>query len=135
MVLRSLIKVAMAAGEAVTKAFSKAVREEMKASQHAASRQAASSSKSSPNEEREATKANARMGISLQESMQILDVKAPLNPEEIEKRFNHLFEANDKAKGGSLYIQSKVFRAKERIDAELARAAEAEQKKQEKENL
>uniref|UniRef100_A0A914P1S8 Mitochondrial import inner membrane translocase subunit tim-16 n=1 Tax=Panagrolaimus davidi TaxID=227884 RepID=A0A914P1S8_9BILA len=102
---------------------------------HAASRQAASSSKSSPDEEREATKANARMGISLQESMQILDVKAPLNPEEIEKRFNHLFEANDKAKGGSLYIQSKVYRAKERIDAELARAAETEQKKQEKENL
>uniref|UniRef100_A0AC34GLQ7 Mitochondrial import inner membrane translocase subunit TIM16 n=1 Tax=Panagrolaimus sp. ES5 TaxID=591445 RepID=A0AC34GLQ7_9BILA len=73
------------------------------------------------------------MGISLQESMQILDVKAPLDPEEIEKRFKHLFEANDKTKGGSLYIQSKVFRAKERIDAELSRAAEAEQKKQAKE--
>lgn len=26
---------------------------------------------------------------------------------------------NDKAKGGSFYLQSKVFRAKERIDEEL----------------
>ena len=100
------------------------------ASQHAASRQASGSSRSSPNEEKEATKANARMGISLQESMQILDVKAPLNPEEIEKRFNHLFEANEKTKGGSLYLQSKVYRAKERIDAELSRASEAEAEQQ-----
>lgn len=27
---------------------------------------------------------------------------------------------NDKTKGGSFYLQSKVFRAKERIDEELA---------------
>lgn len=73
------------------------------------------------------------MGISLQESMQILDVKAPLDSEEVEKRYKHLFEVNDKSKGGSLYLQSKVYRAKERIDAEFSRAAESEQKKQENE--
>lgn len=56
--------------------------------------------------------------------MQILDVKAPLNPEEVEKRYKHLFEANEKAKGGSFYIQSKVYRAKERIDEELRNLSE-----------
>lgn len=40
--------------------------------------------------------------------MQILDVKA-LNKEEIENRFKHLFEINEKEKGGNLYLQSKVF--------------------------
>jgi import inner membrane translocase subunit TIM16 len=39
--------------------------------------------------------------------MQILDVKA-LDKEEVEKRFKHLFEINEKEKGGTLYIQSKV---------------------------
>jgi hypothetical protein len=36
-------------------------------------------------------------------------VKDPLEPKEIEERYKHLFEANDKAKGGSLYIQAKVI--------------------------
>uniref|UniRef100_A0AC34QWK8 Mitochondrial import inner membrane translocase subunit TIM16 n=1 Tax=Panagrolaimus sp. JU765 TaxID=591449 RepID=A0AC34QWK8_9BILA len=126
MVLRSLVKVVVAAGEAVTKAFARAVREEIKASQQAAARQATSSGSSgSSSEEKEATKANARLGISLQESIQILDVKAPLNPEEVEKRFKHLFEVNEKSKGGSFYLQSKVYCAKQRIDEELRRQEEA----------
>lgn len=40
--------------------------------------------------------------------MKILNVQDPLNPEEVEKNYKHLFEINDKAKGGSLYLQSKV---------------------------
>lgn len=37
----------------------------------------------------------------------------------MQKKYEHLFAVNDKAKGGSFYLQSKVFRAKERIDQEL----------------
>lgn len=37
----------------------------------------------------------------------------------MEEKFQHLFNINDKSKGGSFYLQSKVFRAKERIDQEL----------------
>lgn len=40
--------------------------------------------------------------------MQILDIKALDNKEEIEQRFKHLFEINEKEKGGTLYMQSKV---------------------------
>ena len=36
-----------------------------------------------------------------------------------QKKFEHLFQVNDKSKGGSFYIQSKVVRAKERIDQEV----------------
>lgn len=40
--------------------------------------------------------------------MKILNVQDPLNPEEVEKNYRHLFAINDKTKGGSLYLQSKV---------------------------
>lgn len=43
-----------------------------------------------------------------QESLQILNVKTPLNREEVEKHYEHLFNINDKSKGGTLYLQSKV---------------------------
>lgn len=56
--------------------------------------------------------------MTLEEAQQILNLDK-LDPEEITKRYEHLFAVNDKAKGGSFYIQSKVFRAKERIDEEL----------------
>ncbi|KAF7243092.1 Mitochondrial import inner membrane translocase subunit tim16-B [Varanus komodoensis] len=57
-------------------------------------------------------------GLSLQEAQQILNVSG-LGPEEIEKNYAHLFKVNDKSVGGSFYLQSKVVRAKERLDEEL----------------
>uniref|UniRef100_A0A915ETP4 Mitochondrial import inner membrane translocase subunit tim-16 n=1 Tax=Ditylenchus dipsaci TaxID=166011 RepID=A0A915ETP4_9BILA len=129
MVFRNLAKVVIAFGEAAGKAFQKAVKEEFSASKHAAQSQTSATSSNStsskrPTAEQEAIKTNARLGISLQESMQILNVKAPLDPSEVEEKFKHLFEINEKTKGGSLYLQSKVFRAKERLDEELRQEAE-----------
>lgn len=43
-----------------------------------------------------------------------------MTPEEVQKRYEYLFQINDKSKGGSFYLQSKIFRAKERLDKELA---------------
>lgn len=54
------------------------------------------------------SKGDLKLGISLEESVQILNVKKELNPEEVEKNFQHLFEVNQKEKGGSFYLQSKV---------------------------
>ena len=59
-------------------------------------------------------------GMSLKESKQILNLHS-LNPEQIAHSFDYLFKANDKSNGGSFYIQSKVFRAKERIELELSK--------------
>lgn len=58
-------------------------------------------------------------GITLEEAQQILNL-SKLDAQEAQEKFEHLFNMNDKTKGGSFYLQSKVFRAKERIDQELA---------------
>lgn len=57
-------------------------------------------------------------GITLEEAMQILNLDK-LEPKEVQEKYEHLFNVNEKSKGGSFYLQSKVFRAKERIDQEF----------------
>jgi len=58
-------------------------------------------------------------GMTVEEAKQILNISDLGNVEEIQKKYEHLFNVNDKVKGGSFYLQSKIFRAKERIDEEL----------------
>ena len=45
--------------------------------------------------------------------------------ESMMQRFKTLFDKNDPTKGGSFYLQSKVLRARERIEMEVREAAEA----------
>lgn len=59
-------------------------------------------------------------GITLDEAQQILNLSDLNSEDDVKKNYEHLFNVNDKSKGGSFYLQSKVFRAKERIDQELA---------------
>lgn len=79
----------------------------------------------------------ASSGLTLDEACKILNVKPPqggkANMEDVMARFKRLFDANDPKNGGSFYLQSKVLRARERIemevkDAEQAIAREAELK-------
>lgn len=67
----------------------------------------------------------------MEEAQQILNVNK-LEAAEVEEKFKHLFEVNDKARGGSFYLQSKVFRAKERIDQELLAALKKQNEAQPK---
>lgn len=66
--------------------------------------------------------------MTLDEACKILNVKPPqgvnTNTEEIMERFKKLFDSNDPQKGGSFYLQSKILRARERIDAEIRPALE-----------
>ncbi|KAK9812336.1 hypothetical protein WJX73_003264 [Symbiochloris irregularis] len=55
--------------------------------------------------------------LSLQEARAILGVEKDAPLEEVLKRYNHLFDANEKS--GSFYLQSKVYRAKEALEAEM----------------
>ena len=70
----------------------------------------------------------ASTGLTLDEACKILNVKPPqggkANMEDVLARFKRLFDVNDPDKGGSFYLQSKVLRARERIELEL-REAEA----------
>lgn len=109
---KHLFQIIVLGTQVIGKAFARALRQEFAASQAAASRAGGG--------EKGAVHAaqDIKYGINLEEAMQILNV-SKLEKEEINKRYEHLFNANEKSKGGSFYIQSKVVRAKERLDQEL----------------
>ncbi|CAL8134450.1 unnamed protein product [Orchesella dallaii] len=101
---------------AVGRAFVKALQQEYIASEAAAAARRDSKGGSGKDY------TSNRHGMSVEEARQILNVgqegRGPLessNTEEIQKQFDHLFKINGTAQGGSLYIQSKVYRAKERL--------------------
>lgn len=99
--------------QSVGRAFVKAVRQEIEAS-----RAAANQHRTNVNSQSKCLDLSVK-GMTLHEAQQILNVKDLSNIEEIRGNFEHLFRVNEKTTGGSFYIQSKVFRAKERIDREL----------------
>jgi import inner membrane translocase subunit TIM16 len=73
----------------------------------------------------------ASSGLTLEEACKILNVKPPMagesNMEAAMERFKKLYDLNDPTKGGSFYLQSKILRARERIEME---AREAERRAQ-----
>ncbi|CDS42567.1 mitochondrial import inner membrane translocase [Echinococcus multilocularis] len=109
-----LAQVILSVSRILGRAFVKALQEEYAASINAA-RARASADKSSSKSDY----GSSLSGISLEEAKQILNISDIHNVEEVAKKYDYLFTVNDKKNGGSLYLQSKVFRAKERIDEEL----------------
>lgn len=72
-------------------------------------------------------------GLTLDEACKILNVAPPkageANLTQVHEKFKRLFDNNDPKKGGSFYLQSKVLRARERIELEshkLAKQAKEE---------
>ncbi|XP_015246706.1 PREDICTED: mitochondrial import inner membrane translocase subunit TIM16-like isoform X1 [Cyprinodon variegatus] len=96
--------------QVVGRAFARALQQEYAASQAAARARGRTGQQSAA--------ASSISGMSLQEAQQILNLST-LSPEEIQKNYEHLFKVNEKSVGGSFYLQSKVVRAKERLDEEL----------------
>ncbi|XP_049624495.1 mitochondrial import inner membrane translocase subunit TIM16 [Suncus etruscus] len=96
--------------QVVGRAFARALRQEFAASRAAADARGRAGQQSAA--------ASNLSGLSLQEAQQILNV-SQLSAEEVQKNYEHLFKVNDKSVGGSFYLQSKVVRAKERLDEEL----------------
>nr|ABM55608.1 putative mitochondria-associated granulocyte macrophage CSF signaling molecule [Maconellicoccus hirsutus] len=114
-----IVQIIVLGSQVVSKAFVKALKQEYAASQQAASKAGGGNKGASR------AASNARAGLTLEEAMQILNIDK-VTPEEVNKRYEHLFNANDKSKGGSFYIQSKVVRAKERLDQELAQQSKTD---------
>ncbi|KAL9624439.1 MAG: hypothetical protein Q9160_001402 [Pyrenula sp. 1 TL-2023] len=65
-------------------------------------------------------------GLTLDEACKILNVKPPMrgqtNIDTVFERFKRLYDLNDPNKGGSFYLQSKILRARERIELEVREA-------------
>ncbi|XP_051156646.1 mitochondrial import inner membrane translocase subunit Tim16 [Leptopilina boulardi] len=118
-----IVQIIVLGSQVVAKAFARALRQEIAASQEAARRAGGG--------ERGAQRAaaNAKTGISLEEALKILNVEKPNEKEQIDKHYKYLMEANDRSKGGSFYLQSKVVRAKERIDEELQHVSSQKEQK------
>ncbi|XP_043567392.1 mitochondrial import inner membrane translocase subunit tim16 [Chiloscyllium plagiosum] len=107
---RYLVQIIIVGAQVVGRAFARAVRQEMAASKAAAEARGQAG--------RQSAAATNITGMSLQEAQQILNV-TKLHTKDIQKNYEHLFKVNDKSVGGSFYLQSKVVRAKERLDEEL----------------
>lgn len=59
----------------------------------------------------------SRKTMSIEEARSILGVDAQCTLEDVTGRYAKMFEANEK--NGSFYLQSKIHRAKERMEAEF----------------
>ncbi len=65
-------------------------------------------------------------GLTIEEACKILNVPPPKagkpDLEQVMERFKKLFDLNRPENGGSFYLQSKILRARERIESEVREA-------------
>jgi import inner membrane translocase subunit TIM16 len=65
-----------------------------------------------------------RRRIATDEALKIMHIeRSELTPQLVEERFQKFFNANDPGKGGSFYLQSKIYRSKEALLQELNEVA------------
>ncbi|XP_076357230.1 mitochondrial import inner membrane translocase subunit tim16-A-like isoform X2 [Tachypleus tridentatus] len=120
---KHLAQIIFLGAQVVGRAFTHALKQEFAANQAAAKRAGGGRAGA----ERAAT--NIRLGMSVEEAKQILNIEQ-IDAEQLQKSYEHLFSVNDKSKGGSFYLQSKVVRAKERLNEEI-KVAQATRKPKE----
>jgi import inner membrane translocase subunit TIM16 len=87
--------------------------------------QALKNAKSGPGAASAAAAASRGSKMAVDESLQVMNIsRAELAATDatakLSEKYTRMFEANDPENGGSFYLQSKVFRAKEALDDELA---------------
>lgn len=74
-------------------------------------------------------------GLTLDEACRILNVPPPKQGQadltRVHDNFKRLFDINDPKKGGSFYLQSKILRARERLELEVREAQEAAEREEE----
>ncbi|KAJ4423077.1 mitochondrial import inner membrane translocase subunit TIM16 [Gnomoniopsis sp. IMI 355080] len=116
MAYRLITQVVMIGTRVVGRAFTEAYKQASASSSYQRAQQKAGGTSTSG-------RASLAGGMTLQEAVNILNVKPPkggqADMEEVMDRFKRLFDANDPKKGGSFYLQSKILRARERIEAEV----------------
>lgn len=107
MVAKIIAQLILAGSQVFGRALSRAIRQELETSRQAASKRPSNIPPPIHTSE-----------ITVSEAMKILNVD-DLDPEKIEQNYKRLFDANSIKNGGTFYLQSKIFRAKERLDQEL----------------
>jgi import inner membrane translocase subunit TIM16 len=116
---RIITQVVLTGSRVLGRAFAEAYKQASASSQYAKAQ-----AKNNPG----AVNTFASHGLTLDEACKILNVKPPqngqTNMEDVMERFKKLFDVNDPKKGGSFYLQSKILRARERIESEIRQAGE-----------
>lgn len=78
---------------------------------------------------------SASSGLTLDEACKILNVRPPqggkTDLDMVIERFKTQFDRNDPTNGGSFYLQSKILRARQRIELEVREAQEAAEREAE----
>lgn len=117
---RIITQVVITGSRVLGRAFTEAYKQASASSQYAKAQ-----AKNNPN----GANTFASNGLTMEEACKILNVKPPkdgkANMEDVMERFKKLFDVNDPQKGGSFYLQSKVLRARERIENEVRQMEEA----------
>lgn len=125
---RIVAQIVLTGTRVVGRAFTEAYKQASASSKYAAHAQKHGGSDSSSN-------TFASSGLTLDEACKILNVKPPMageaNMESTMERFKKLFDLNDPKNGGSFYLQSKILRARERIEMEVREAAQKSKADQE----
>ncbi|EKV05575.1 Cochaperone Pam16 [Penicillium digitatum] len=74
-------------------------------------------------QQKAAGKSSTTSTVTIDEACKILNVKPPASGEHdlehVMTRFKKLFDTNNPEKGGSFYLQSKILRARERLEMEF----------------
>lgn len=111
---RILAQVVLTGSRVLGRAFAEAYKQAS-----ASSKYAAAASKTNPT----AMHNISSSGLTLDEACKILNVKPPqggkTNMDHVYERFKKLYDINEPKKGGSFYLQSKILRARERIEMEV----------------
>ncbi|KAF9095465.1 hypothetical protein BGX27_001285, partial [Mortierella sp. AM989] len=118
---RVIAQILVMGSQIVGKAFMEAYRQAAanaakNGGQHAA--KSGSSSGSGGSKTAAADAITRKTGMTVDEAMNILNITKEADLAKIIKNYEHLFKVNDKAVNGSFYLQSKVVRAKERLEME-----------------
>lgn len=118
-----LVQVVFTGARVFGRAFTEAYKE-------AAAASASTAQKGGKDGKKTASSSQSRdSDISLDEATKILDVDlSGLTLEKAQGKYDYLFGTNAKEKGGSFYVQSKVYRSLERIKHELDYLEELQQK-------
>jgi len=118
---RIISQVVLTGARVFGRAFAEAYKQASASQKYAASSQTATNTLSSS-------------GLTLDEACKILNVSPPKGGQadvgRVHEQFKRLFDINDPKRGGSFYLQSKVLRARERIEMEAQRLKHQSQQAQ-----
>lgn len=112
---RLITQIVLTGGRVFGRAFAEAYKQAQASSQYAKTAAAGGD-----------TTTITSSGLTLDEACKILNVKPPMGGKtdmtSVMDRFKKLYDLNEPKKGGSFYLQSKILRARERIEAEVRNA-------------